>query len=206
MLVLVWTSNDIFLRFLLIQLFKIIPLKVEDVTLRLTWWTWRLSLCAASMVKEPVCVFLFKQVCYVMFWYLNGSPDWQKLKGHSTSITSFLHISNSIQEFKLNSYRNFQLILPIRFHCMWYFVNSVIFRVSQKLLYCAFNWSRLRKIENVRNIHISSKVSQSRTWNSVCSHYPCQHVYLYKNPNLFCFVFVFVFFVFALLLLLLLFV
>ena len=44
-----------------------------------------------------------------------------------------------------------------------YFVNSIIFRVPHRLLYCVFiNWSRLWKIENARNIHISSKISQSR--------------------------------------------
>ena len=50
----------------------------------------------------------------------------------------YLFITNSIEDFKLNQYRNFQLILPMRFHFMRYFVNSIIFRVSHRLLYCVF--------------------------------------------------------------------
>ena len=38
----------------------------------------------------------------------------------------------------INQYQNFQLILPMRFRFMRYFVNSIIFRVSHKLLYCVF--------------------------------------------------------------------
>ena len=48
-------------------------------------------------------------------------------------------------------------LLPIYFHIMRSFVNSIIPRVSHRTL-C---WSRLWKIENVRNIDISSKVSQT---------------------------------------------
>ena len=42
-----------------------------------------------------------------------------------------IFISDSIEDFKLNLYPNFQLILPMHFHFMRYFV---IFRVSHKLL------------------------------------------------------------------------
>ena len=45
-------------------------------------------------------------------------------------------------------------------------------------------WSRLCKIEILLEMFIFffSKVSQSRTQNSACSHYACQHV-RYKNPK-----------------------
>ena len=76
----------------------------------------------------------------------------------------YLFISNSIKDLELNQYRNFQLILPMNFHFMKYFVNSIIFRVSH-LGFCIVYLlkSTLKKKENVRNIHISSKVSHSRT-------------------------------------------
>ena len=43
-----------------------------------------------------------------------------------------------LEDFELNKYRNFQLILQMHFHFMRYFVNSIIFRVSHWLLYCVF--------------------------------------------------------------------
>ena len=80
-----------------------------------------------------------------------------------TSVSLYLIHSNLnfTEDFKLNRYQNFQLILQMCFHFMNCFVNSTIFRM---FIY----WSRLWKIENARNIHISSKVSQSRMWNSAC--------------------------------------
>ena len=64
---------------------------------------------------------------------------WIKLfKGTLDKYNIYLFKSNSIEDFKLNQYRNFQLILPMRFHFMMYFVNSIIFRVSHRLLYCVF--------------------------------------------------------------------
>ena len=62
-----------------------------------------------------------------------------KLKGHWTGITS---IFLSIEDFKLNQYRNFQLI----FHFIRYLVKSIIFRVSHRLpvLYCVLE-STLKK-------------------------------------------------------------
>ena len=69
----------------------------------------------------------------------------------------------AIEDIKLNQYQNFQLILPITFPFMRYFVNIIIFRVSHGLLYCIFIEVDFETIENVKNIHISSKVSQSRT-------------------------------------------
>ena len=70
--------------------------------------------------------------------HLSNAPLMAELKGRWTSITSYLFISNSKEDFKLNQYQNFQLILPMCFHFMRYFVNSIIFRVSHRLLYCVF--------------------------------------------------------------------
>ena len=61
-----------------------------------------------------------------------------QLKGHWTSITLIFFISNSIKDFNSSQYRNFQLILPMHFHFIRYFVNSSICRVSHRLLYCVF--------------------------------------------------------------------
>ena len=60
------------------------------------------------------------------------------IKGALDKYNIYLFKSNSIEDFKLNQYRNFQLILPMYFHFMMYFVNSIIFRVSHRLLYCVF--------------------------------------------------------------------
>ena len=43
-----------------------------------------------------------------------------------------------LEDFKLNQYQNFQLILPMHFHFMRYFVNNIIFRVSYRLLFYVF--------------------------------------------------------------------
>ena len=50
----------------------------------------------------------------------------------------YLFLSYSIEDFKLNQNQNFQLILSMRIHFMRYFVNSIIFRVSHRLLHCVF--------------------------------------------------------------------
>ena len=61
-----------------------------------------------------------------------------KLKEALDKCNISLFISNSIEDIKSNQYRNFQLILPMCFHFMRYFVNSIIFSVSHRLLYCVF--------------------------------------------------------------------
>ena len=60
------------------------------------------------------------------------------LKGALDKYNIYLFISSSIEGLKLNQYRKFQLILPMRFHFMRYFVNSIILRVPHRLLYCVF--------------------------------------------------------------------
>ena len=82
------------------------------------------------------------------------------IKGALDKYNIYHFIYSSIEDLKSNQYWKFQLILPKRFHFMGYFVNSIIFRVPHSVLciYC----SRIWKVENARNIHISSKESQSR--------------------------------------------
>ena len=60
------------------------------------------------------------------------------IKGALDKYNIYLFVSYSIEDFKLNQYRNFQLNLPMRFHFMRYFVSSIIFSVSHRLLYCVF--------------------------------------------------------------------
>ena len=60
------------------------------------------------------------------------------IKGALDKYNIYLFTSNSIEDLKSNQYRKFQLILPMGFHFMRYFVNSIIFRVSHRLLYCVF--------------------------------------------------------------------
>ena len=70
----------------------------------------------------------------------NLRGDWaeKKLKGALDKYNIYLFIYNSKEYLRLNQYRNFQLILPMHFHFMRYFVNSIIFRVSHRLLCCVF--------------------------------------------------------------------
>ena len=73
-------------------------------------------------------------ICYL-------SMKYSFLKGHWTSLQKCnitLFMSNSIEDFKLNHFRNFQLIKQMGFHFMRYFVISIIFRVSHRVLYCVF--------------------------------------------------------------------
>ena len=57
------------------------------------------------------------------------------LKGALDKYNICLFTFDFIEDFKLNQYRNFQLILSKRSHFMRYFVNSIIHRVSHRLLY-----------------------------------------------------------------------
>ena len=67
-----------------------------------------------------------------------NSWEMTSLKGALDKFNIYFCISNSIEDFKSNIYQNFQPILPMRFHFMKYFVNSIISRVSHRLLYCVF--------------------------------------------------------------------
>ena len=79
---------------------------------------------------------------YILWYIYNNYELWWIEEGHFKGALDkyniYLFKSNSIEDFKLNQYRNFQLILPMRFHFMMYFVNSIIFSVSHRLLYCVF--------------------------------------------------------------------
>ena len=61
-----------------------------------------------------------------------------RFKGALDKYNIYLFISNSTEDLKLNQYQNFQLILPMYFHFMQYFVNSIIFRVSHRFTVCVF--------------------------------------------------------------------
>ena len=72
------------------------------------------------------------------------------IKGALDKYNIYLFISKSIEDFKLKQYRKFQLILPMRFHFMRYFVNTIISRVSNRLLYCVFievDFEKLKVLE-----------------------------------------------------------
>ena len=61
-----------------------------------------------------------------------------KIKGALDKYNIYLFICTSVEDLKSNQYWKFQLILPMRFHLITYFVNSIIFRVPHRLLYCVF--------------------------------------------------------------------
>ena len=60
------------------------------------------------------------------------------LKGALDKYSIFLFVHTSVEDHEINQYRNFQLILPMRFHFMRSFVNSIISRVSHRPLCCVF--------------------------------------------------------------------
>ena len=60
------------------------------------------------------------------------------IKGALDKYNSYLFIPSSMEDLKSNQYRKFQLILPMRFHFMRCFVNSIISRVPHRLLYYVF--------------------------------------------------------------------
>ena len=57
------------------------------------------------------------------------------VKGALDKSNIYLYISSSIDDLKSKQYRKFQLILPMCFHFMRYFVNCITFRVSHRLLF-----------------------------------------------------------------------
>ena len=82
---------------------------------------------------------MFPSVCHCVLQ--NCIPFFKCLElltGALDKYNIYLFTSNSTEDFELNQYQNFQLILPMRFHFMRYFVNSITFRVSHRLLYCVF--------------------------------------------------------------------
>ena len=112
------------------------------------------SQCFPPFCSSIACIALcsWDQRLNVSFKGSDGSfSQFQMNHGHSTTYSNlkifkgaldkyniYLFISNSIEDFKLNQYRKFQLILPMRFHFMRYLVNINIFRVPHRLLYCVF--------------------------------------------------------------------
>ena len=80
------------------------------------------------------------------------------LKGALDKYDIYLFISNSIEDFKLDLFSCF-------YRCsVWVILwttSSSQCPIGYATVLCIY-WSRLWKIENARNIHISSKVSQSR--------------------------------------------
>ena len=68
-------------------------------------------------------------MCYMQVFIIKGALDKYNI---------YPFISSSIEDLKSNQYWKFQLILPKHFHFMRYFVNSIIFRVAHRLLYCVF--------------------------------------------------------------------
>ena len=78
----------------------------------------------------------------IQFWKFWNHPLFDireyAFKGALGKYNIYFFISNSNENFNLNQYRNFQLILPMHYHFMRYFVNSIIFSVSHRLLYCVF--------------------------------------------------------------------
>ena len=79
-----------------------------------------------------------KILCTYFYCFIFNLDTFIKIKGALDKYSIYLFVSYSIKDSKLNQYLNFQLILPMRFHFMRYFVDSIIFRVSHRLLYCVF--------------------------------------------------------------------
>ena len=123
--------------------------KTLDFYIRIIMWTLnKIINDSQTNLKRTMMYFV-----YIFFIFFD-------LKGALEKYNIYLFVSYSIEDFELNQYWNFQLILPMSFHFMRYFVNSIIFRVSHWLLFLLK--LTFKKIENAINIDISSKVNQSR--------------------------------------------
>ena len=116
------TNNCLFffinLRILILKITIIFSDKIEAYTII------QQSMCADSWGK-------FTQ--YVPVTYTCKS-----LKGHQTCViyyNIYILAPSSIENFKINQYRNFQLIWSMRFHFMRFFVINIIPRVSHRPLY-----------------------------------------------------------------------
>ena len=93
-------------------------------------WTYSSLRCFGS------CCTVVVHFTKITLAYIHKIMSW--LKGALDKYNMCLFISSSIEDLKPNQYRKFQLILPMPFHFMRYFVNSIIFRVPHRLLYCVF--------------------------------------------------------------------
>ena len=92
------------------------------------------TILATNYYTEPILgLFVLIQV------HINDNLSFNIFfKGALDKYNIYIFIFNSIEEIKLNQYRNFQLTLSMRFPVMRYFVNSIIFRVSHRLLHGVF--------------------------------------------------------------------
>ena len=92
-----------------------------------------IKLLGCSFHQNWFWIYMCTRFSWLSHWY-----RFLPLKGTLDKYNIYLFISNSLKDFKLNQYQNFQLILPLLFHFMRYFVNSIIFGMSHRLLYCVF--------------------------------------------------------------------
>ena len=99
-----------------------LDVQVEKIKILSSWW------CCFVAATSPIGTTHLTLELF-LFSYIKGTLDKYNI---------YLLILNSIEDYKLNQYQNFQLFLPMRFHFMRYFVNCIIFRVSHRLLYCVF--------------------------------------------------------------------
>ena len=83
-------------------------------------------------LSEMLCGENFIATCLT----LNHNILGRIFKGALGKHNIYLLISKSIRDIKLDQYWNFQLIPPMRFHFMRYFVNTIISSVSHRLLHC----------------------------------------------------------------------
>ena len=93
------------------------------------------------LLHEIIMRLSYNKICYYLFTISFISlfiVCWQNFEGALDQYSIYLCSSNSAENLKLSQYRNFQLILAMRFHFMSYFVNSIISRVSNRLLDCVF--------------------------------------------------------------------
>ena len=84
--------------------------------------------------------FLFSYAFFISFY-----RDQIHIKGALDKYNIYIFIASTKENLKSNQYRKFQPILPMSFHFMRYFVNSIIFRVPHRLLYNLCIYSYLLK-------------------------------------------------------------
>ena len=95
-----------------------------------------------------------------MLLCLKLSYEWNVIKGALDKYDIYSFISYFIEDLKIKPLPKFLADSVNAFSFYEVFCDSIIFRVSHRLLYNVYIEVDFEK--NARNIHISSKVNQSR--------------------------------------------
>ena len=113
-------------------------LKIDLLATVATWVKWNKRRNQKCKLLIFFYYYYYYFIFYLFIYFLIKNVFESFFKGALDKYNIYLFISSSIENLKSNQYQKFQCILPMRFYFMRYFVNSIIFRVPHRLLYCVF--------------------------------------------------------------------